>query len=544
MPMRMTVLGAMLLLTGCLAQPRIYNSDPDVITQVPATHGVVIFQAVTMDSRVHPYMPGWHIMRSTRIGGPPITWLKEGEQEPLKYHIYPDYRVIPGTSFWIGVLPAGNYLAEDFYTSFHNGQYYGHLAVPVIDAYASFRIEPGRVTVLDTYLYEGLGQNHLLGNVSSRVDLLRKAAEAYPGIMAGVDATDPIRFPARDSEDEAQTLELLLPWARTTEMTQHAPDGYSYRAARAGQIFERTPSGEWRRVSLGTFEPVDSIQVRAGGEVYAVTSGGRAFHRERFDAPFTELPLNFQGRLRNLIPLDDGRWLAAVRHTQTHTEQYGRREEKVETYELEILLANDLAGPWQSFARMPVERIYSNAQVIGSQVFIGNPRGTGASFDLANGAKTQLPTGFAFLRSYADGTVLGHTTYETGFWGTEPAEIWLSRDWGRTWEKLPNDVEPKGMPAWKGGKVMLPARRAHRTREERARGAENFVGIVAAAPGDRTWQAVDTVPEDCTGWAELQYSDDEVVLFCEYAVFRKNSALKDWFNENMRGFKRDEDAEL
>src|SRR5690606_38619527 len=127
------------------------------------------------------------------------------------------------------------------------GQYYGHYAAPIPDPFTSFRIEAGRVTLLDAYLFNNFGDNFRMVNVESPDDLIEKAKATYPDIMQAVDTDEPLGFAAdaRSFLDD-DTVDDMFKWAGTTGMAHYAVDGYIYRPAKMGRIFERSPEGEWR----------------------------------------------------------------------------------------------------------------------------------------------------------------------------------------------------------------------------------------------------------------------------------------------------------
>lgn len=535
---RISIVLGYLTLAGCVVAPTGYDSDPDEFEAVPGTHGIVVFQGVTMDPRLNEFMWGWHSVRTSRLGGPPMTWLKKGEAAPLKYNVYPDYGTLPGTTLWVGVLPAGNYLLEDFYSSFNNGQYYGHLAVSVADSVASFTIEPGKVTVLDTYLYKGFGGKHLTSNVAPRTDLVAAAKLKYPGILAGVDTSAPLGFTAAGVERGTETSERMMSWAHTVGASEFANDGRIFRGARAGQIFERLPQGTWKRHSLPSFQSVQSVEATENGEVVAILGSGDAYWRKSPERDFERVPLTFEGELQGLSQVA-GEWFASVVRTSNTVDRF---DKKIATHELDLMKAPSLDGPWELYRTLPVEKPYAAARRLGDKVIVGNPDGMGKIFDVKAGREIELPAGFAYVRSYADGTVLGSTAYERGFWsGIASSELWISRDYGSTWTELP-DVAAKGMPEHIGdGEVLLVGKRVHRTPEERKQlKRKPFEGVLKANTNSKIWDDVEEVPEGCSGWIEFHENDNEPLMLCEYKVLRKSKGSVEWIEEDMRGLKSDE----
>lgn len=545
MSIRLAIIASMLVLAGCVVSPN-YDSDPAEFSTLPETHGVVIFQVVNMNDRLSPYIYEWGLFRARRLGGGLMTWLQEGQKEPLKYIVYPDYLAIPGTTFWVGVLPAGNYLAEDLYSSFNTGNLYGYMSAPIPDSFASFTIEPGRVTLLDAYLYNGFGETFLMSNVESADNLLAKAEAAFPAIITAVDVTHPLRFPSNSRKDPVKAFDDMAAWAETQGTSVYSPDGRIYRPARLGQIFERLPDGEWRRIALDTFEAVPYVFAAANGEAVAVTQGGRVFRRQSADAGFVEIPVEFDGRLRNLIRTGDGEWIAAVVKTRIEERNYGpdgKLVVKEEVHDLALLKSANIETPsWEHIVQVPVAARHARALFVPGRAIIANPGDVSTLIDLATGSTKRLGSGFAYIRAYDDGRILGYTGTETGFFGPGGAgEIWFSPDNGDTWRQFPG-FDAMGMPELlDDGSVLTVGVPRIRTRREALSLEERFQGILTATADSNWWEPVEKLPEECTGWIELKRLESGLLALCEFKVFRRKDGRSEWTLENMRNLKTEND---
>lgn len=548
MPGRLILLAFLLTLSGCV-MPNHYNSSPRQFSKLPETHGVVVFQVTNMDYRLNRYMYDWHVFRTRRIGGGPMTWLEEGKEPPEKYMVYPNFAPIPGTTLWVGVLPAGNYLAEDLYSSFNNGNYYGHMTAPIADRFASFRVEPDRVTLLDTYLYKGFGNNFLQANVISPDDLLAAAREAYPEIMDSVSLENPLQFPTSLREDDAEANEGILKWAETVGTATYAAEGRVFRPARAGQIFERSPAGEWVRVSLPTFEPVEAVWATETGSVIAVTRSGRIFRRAAGNTGYAEIEVPLEGRVRRVGQDASGTWYVNTQTTRTEKEviQYGKdrgKEKVIKHHELALWRSERLVSDdWEKVIELPVESGGARMTIVNDKAFLFDSEQPTRAIDLDTGSAIELEKSIVFTRAYSSGKVLGFTEFERGFWTTTATEIWLDDGTGNGWKQLP-DVKPRGMPEMlSDGSILLVGQRESRTREEQARGDSAYEGFLQLTPGATRWKPYGEVPDGCTGWIELRELEDGILALCDYKVFFNPSETNDWLPEDMRDLEQDQETD-
>lgn len=538
---------ALLFLSGCVTAPVHYNSSPEEFSNVPDTHGVVVFQNVNMDSRIHPHMYGWTSFRASRLGGP-TSWLKEGEEEPLTYAVYPDYSVIPGTSLWVGVLPAGNYLAEDFYSWFNNGEYYGHMSAPVPDRLASFTVEAGKVTLLDTYLYNGLLDTFRMANVSSPDELLERAVERYPEIMSSVDSNALPGFSSSVESEPEKTREDFAKWASVNASAVFAPDGHIYRPLRMGRILERSPDGEWRNLALDTFETVASTFAGMNGELVAVTRGGRAFRRLDADDAFVEMPLDFgDSRLNSLARLPNGDWIASVIITRERREGTGYRNSRegyvVQEYELEVLRVSDFDAPaWQSILRIPVEKSYAAIVLLDSLGVVTNAADETTLVDFATGEVFKSGPAFSHVRKFHNGLMLGVSVHKAGIWASSGPEPYYSTDNGRSWNAMPS-VMAKGMPGvLPDGGIVMPGWVRGENSNRRAE-REPFEGFLGATLNAKKWKKLEKPPEGCSGWVEFEQTADALLALCEYATFRRTGPDTEWIKEDMRHLGDDDKQE-
>lgn len=534
---------ALLFLSGCVTAPVPYNSSPKEFSAIPETHGVVVFQNVNTDSRIHPNMYGWTSFRASRLGGP-TDWLKKGEKEPLKYAVYPDYFAIPGTALWVGVLPAGNYLAEDFYSWFNNGQYYGHMSAPVPDSLASFRIEAGKVTLLDTYLYNGLVDTFTMANVASPDKLLDHAMQIHPKLMASVDTNSPLGFPQSVEDEPEKTREAFAKWASVHGPAVFGPEGRIYRPSRMGRILERSARGEWRSLALDTFETVSSAFAGANGELVAVTRGGRAFRRLSAHDAFVEMPLDFgDARLSSLARLPGGEWVASVIITHEIRKGTGYRNSRegyaVKEYELEVLKVPDLEAPvWQSILRIPVEKAYAAMVVLDSLGVLTHVTDETTLIDFSTGEVFESGPGFSHVRKYHNGLMLGVSVHEAGVWASSWPEPYYSTDDGRSWNTMPS-VMAKGMPGvLPDGGIVMPGWLRGENSSSRAE-RQPFEGFLGATLNARKWQKLEKPPEGCSGWIEFKQTPDALLALCEYAAFRRTGPDTEWIKEDMRHLEDD-----
>lgn len=534
---RAILLAGLMILPGCVLPVHQFDSRPEEFEALPDDHGVVVFQSVVLDRRFNQYMSDWNAFRTSRIGGPPMKWLKKNQKPPFRYNVYPVHDALPGTLLWVGVLPEGNYLAEDFYASFNNGQVYGHMAQPVLDSHASFRIEPSRVTLLDTYLYKSFGQTFLQANAQSPHDLLALATEKFPEIMAAADTTNPIRFSADavQDEDRGEAVEKISRFAGVSGLARRGPDGRIYRTGRLGQIYERLPGGQWRQIALSSFEPVEEFYASDNGEAVAIMLGGAIYYRPRAELPFELLDTGI-GHVQSLGRLPDGRWIAAARRKFEDVGEYvfGKMK-KGERFELEFLVSDSLHGKWTSLGNYPVERGYAGADFVDWHAYVGNPSSKGFVVDLRDGQERELPSGFSFLRRQGDTLLALEDSVLPG--------IWHSDNLGATWTKLAR-VDARGMPSLsRDGRVSLVGELHFSSPSLKWRHDGPTKGLLVSAPVWDKWLHREELPSGCSGWVEYMEIDDMRLMLCELDVFRQLPHTDHWAPENMRGLREEERAE-
>lgn len=545
MHIRSAAFALLLLISGCAITLPVYDSDPEKFETVPETHGVVVLQIANLDI-FGDTAPPWSVVRTSRIGGS-TDWVKEGEQAPHKYHIYSDYEAVPGTSLWVGVLPAGNYLIDDFYAQFTNG----FIAAPVRDIFASFAVEAGKTTVLGTYLYKGFTPNLLLTNVESRIDLVKKASDMYPEIMAAVDSSEPL-YAMREARQMAEGVsEEILKWAETVHMATYGPDGRIYRPAMAGQLFERTIDGDWQRISLETFEPILSVFAGPRGEAVAVTQGGRVFRRHSAEDEFGEIFLSVEGRVRSVARRANGDWVAAVIKPRKFERAQGTYVEDVIEYDVELHSGAGVeTTDWNRIGVLPFRKSAIRVFFQDDRVIVSSSGDGVYLVNLESGNSRRLRKSIFYLRGYGDGRMVALSKASGISWGNlliggvygiasgpTPPDLLFSDDKGKTWQELPS-MHAKGMPELLNDDTVLVAGvRTSRTREEQQFGKNPYEGFVSNRLGERHWGIVGKVPDECSGWLELKRFEDGLLVLCELNAFFKRDGRNEWKQEDMRSLK-------
>lgn len=293
--LRVSIFPLLFALMGCV--PSSVNMKPPVTSQTPLNNdGVVVARVINVGGSMLPFnqltLTPKNINESAENKYPRLTSLEDLRGRD---------------SLFVSAIPPGEYSIESARSFFVIGEYFYSLwAAGGVDL-GVFKVEPGKITDLGTFIYfrkvEGEKYSDRLirvpqTNNQDMIEQYRSFLKYEPAetLTWQDDGADAERFSTYVSLSQNPTLffERYL-----------ANDGSLFLLGTLGAVLERTPLGEWRQDALDTNASLETIAQDAKGQVLVGGDQGALFFRGR-DKKWKNLSMNVGTKINGIRFMPSG----------------------------------------------------------------------------------------------------------------------------------------------------------------------------------------------------------------------------------------------
>lgn len=277
----LSLLPALLFLAGCV--PSSVNMKPPVTSETPLNNdGVVVARVINAGGWMLPF-------NQLTITPKNINESKDNKYPRLTSLNDPDGT----TSLFASAIPPGEYSVESVRSFFVIGDYFYSQWAPGGVDLGVFKVAPGKITDLGTFIYyrkvEGDKYSDRLIRVpqTNNQDMINQYRSFLKYSSADVltwneDGSDADRFSSYVSLSQNPTL-----------FTERyiSKNGSLFMLGKLGAVLERTVSGEWRQDALDTNADLNAIAQDAKGQLLVGGDQGALFFRGQ-DSKWQNLSLD------------------------------------------------------------------------------------------------------------------------------------------------------------------------------------------------------------------------------------------------------------
>lgn len=275
------VLFLILFLSGC-ATHNIRSTSLDSSKPFNQENGVVAVQVVNNTGRLSKFIENWTEVIVTRIDN--FEALKEQAREALKakgdvvpedeeldwkpdvYTLESRDSGLAGSRIFIGEMPEGEYIVNNLWSYFDNGQLTAYLSMPVGYSAGTFTVEKSSFTDLGTLIFQPLlnikkesfwgTQSELRAYVARSSEILelgQLVKQVYPNLQEYIDFSNALTWKADNIDTfRKKVVELSFENLYGNHFVSLAHHGRAVQLTRLGRVRVLDQDGKWSQVVLPT----------------------------------------------------------------------------------------------------------------------------------------------------------------------------------------------------------------------------------------------------------------------------------------------------
>jgi hypothetical protein len=286
--LRFTIIGLVLLLTGCATTNSINTTQISTNTPLPAGQGVVALQVVNNAEELASLHRNWTEVLAFRLDN--IDEVKQRAVDKAKskgktisidevewthdfYSLSPNNKGVIDSQLFVGSMAAGTYMISSLYSYYNDGNMVSWISMPVFQAAGRFEVKQGQLTSLGSIVFQPLlnlkeetfwnnnsSQKAFVTRLNDTVEFENFILSHYPNLANSIDFSHPLSWLEDDLDEFRNNLNQLSRQNAfgnyATELSVFAQASIS---ARFGQLKVLTHKGEWVTIDLPTNSQLSGV---------------------------------------------------------------------------------------------------------------------------------------------------------------------------------------------------------------------------------------------------------------------------------------------